>query len=86
VSDDDRSFVDQLLGIYPRCPDCDGTAAMIGPGVNHGDGVCNLCHGDGEDHSIDRFGAYLVGEDPPPCPRCGGSRECPTCGGKGYFD
>jgi len=29
--DDDRSPADKLLGIYPRCDDCDGTAAYIGP-------------------------------------------------------
>ena len=66
-----------------QCPDCDGVKLF--PGINEGDGKCEVCHGTGLGDLLDQFAGKLVGEKSE-CWKCDGTGQCQTCGGTGAVD
>ena len=66
-----------------QCRDCD--SIKIFPGVNEGDGKCDVCHGTGLGGALDQFAASIVQEESE-CWKCDGTGQCQTCGGTGVVD
>ena len=63
-----------------QCPDCD--SIKIFPGVEEGNGKCDVCHGEGYGSFLDQFAASLA-HDKSECWKCNGTGQCQTCGGSG---